>query len=62
MICMHSPHTRWHIFHAEEILEAIRIFGRKVSVTLTLLFPLKVSRAKSISNVHCSAEYIFHTH
>lgn len=26
------------------------------------LFPLKVSRAKIISNVHCSAEYIFHTH
>jgi len=26
------------------------------------LFPLKVSRAKSISNVHCSAKYIFHTH
>jgi hypothetical protein len=63
MICMHSLHTKWHIFHAEEIYEAIRIFGRKVSVTLTLyVFPLKVSRAKSISNVHCSAEYIFHTH
>lgn len=36
MICMHSLHTKWHILHAEEIHEAMRIFGRKVSVTLTL--------------------------
>jgi len=29
MICMHSLHTKWHIFHAEEIYEAMRIFGKK---------------------------------
>jgi hypothetical protein len=36
MICMHSLHTKWHIFHAEEMHEAMRIFWRKVSVILTL--------------------------
>jgi len=49
MICMHWLHARWHIFIPEEIYEAVRIFGRKVSVTPALyVFPLKVSRGKSI--------------
>jgi hypothetical protein len=49
MIYMHWLHTKWHIFHPEDIYEAMRIFGRKVSVTPAFyIFPLKVSRAKSI--------------
>jgi hypothetical protein len=56
-----TRYTPGDIFLAEEVHEAMRIFGRNVSVTDSL-FPLKVSRAKSISDEHCSAEHISHTH